>query len=92
MSLKSKESKGPMRLISAQSPEAQGNSAPALDASVLAKLAEDVIAWNRQLGPSKPESEARPARVARLDSLRCGLKILRKEESPVGELRPLFKE
>ena len=81
-----------LRLVTEPSAEDIEPNKPVLDASVLAKLAEDVIAWNRPLTPSEVESGARPARVARLDSLRCGLKILPKEEPKVGELRRIFKE
>jgi hypothetical protein len=90
--LKSKDNVSPFRIVrDKDTPVIEPKSQP-LDASVLAKLAEDVIAWNRPLNPSEVESGARPARVARLDSLRCGLKILRKEESEEGELRSIFKE
>lgn len=68
--------------------------AHSLDASVLAKLAADVIAWNRVLSPSELLDSPRPTRVADLTSMKCGLKILKKEESAdqPGELRRLFKE
>jgi len=90
--LNSNDNKGPLRLLNARPKENTESKSPVLDASVLAKLAEDVIAWNRPLNPSEVESGARPAQVARLDSLRCGLKIVRKEESKEGEVRKIFKE
>ncbi len=90
--MNSKDNTGPLRLLNARPKENGESKSPVLDASVLAKLAEDVIAWNRPLNPSEVESGSRPAQVARLDSLRCGLKILRKEESKEGELRKIFKE
>ena len=90
--LNSKDNKAPLRLLDARPKENDKSKSPDLDASVLAKLAEDVIAWNRPLNPSGVESGTRPAQVARLDSLRCGLKIIRKEESKEGELRSIFKE
>ena len=61
-------------------------------ASVLAKLAEDVIALNRQLNPSGlVVDEPKPVQVAALDSLKCGLKIKRESEDG-DKLRRLFKE
>lgn len=90
--MKSKDNVSPFRIVRDKDAEPIEPKSQPLDASVLAKLAEDVIAWNRPLNPSEVESGARPARVARLDSLRCGLKIIRKEESDEGELRSIFKE
>ena len=92
--MKSKDTVSPLHLISLKDRPADESITPVLDASVLAKLASDVVAWNRQLSPSEAADTRRPARVARLDSLGCGLKILKKEESndQEGELRRLFKE
>ncbi|MBC7532590.1 MAG: hypothetical protein H7318_13530 [Oligoflexus sp.] len=90
--MNSKENKGTLRLLAARPQENAESKRLFLDASVLAKLAEDVIAWNRPLNPSEVESGSRPAQVARLDSLGCGLKIIRKEESKEGELRSILKE
>lgn len=90
--MKSKDKRSPLRLIHPKTDASEESKGQVLDASVLAKLAEDVIALNRPLNPSEVESGMRPARVARLDSLRCGLKIVRREESKEGELRSIFKE
>ncbi len=87
-----KDKTSPLRLLNSQAIDSNESKSLVINASVLAKLAEDVIAWNRPLSPTEVESGARPARVARLDSLRCGLKILPTVESKVGELRSIFKE
>ncbi len=92
----SHEKKAGVRLLTKNDDGQITSNSPSLDASVLAKLAEDVIAWNRPLTPSEVEEGVRPAQVAKLEGLSRGFKIRRSEEptaeSPVGALRLLRKE
>ncbi len=92
MSLKSEGTQSPLRLIKEGDTAQTLQKTPVMDASVLAKLAEDVIAWNRQPSPSAGADDQTKPRVASLGSLRCGLKIKPKEDQSAGEVRQLFKE
>lgn len=83
--MKSHENKGTVRLLG-QADELKDTSKSAgMDASVLAKLAEDVIAWNRPLTPNEATEGARPAQVAKLGSLSRGFKIRRSDDALVTE-------
>lgn len=94
--MKSQDNKGGLRLVTETAPLNNTSGTSGMDASVLAKLAEDVIAWNRPLSPSELQEGARPAQVAKLDSLSRGFKIRRKEdnenESNEGVLRLFQKD
>ncbi len=92
----SHEKKGVLHRLTKDDDDQSTSKSAVLDASVLAKLAEDVIAWNRPLTQTEVEGGARPAQVAKLEGLSRGFKIRRSEEpaavSPEGAIRLLRKE
>ncbi len=94
--MKSHENKGELRLLRPSDEVSYVTQQAAMDSSVLAKLAEDVIAWNRPLTQTEVGEGARPAQVAKLASLSRGFKIRRTEEtvdeSPEGVVRLFHKD
>ena len=95
--MKSHDNNGSLRLLGNPGHDKNTSNSSGVDASVLAKLAEDVIAWNRPLTPNEAIEGARPAQVAKLESLSRGFKIRRIEdetanESTEGVVRLFHKE
>jgi hypothetical protein len=94
--LKSHKNKGELVLLRGTEDRADTVQLPVMDASVLAKLAEDVIAWNRPLTQNEVQEGARPAQVASLSGLSRGFKIRRTEEtfdeSSMGVVRLIHKD
>lgn len=78
--MKSDEKIRSLKIAPADDERQNTSSTSTIDASVLAKLAEDVIAWNRPLTPNEVEMGARPAQVAKLTSLSRGFKIKREDK------------
>lgn len=83
--MKSNENKGLLKLLGPDDDIKDTSKSAAMDASVLAKLAEDVIAWNRPLTQTEVTEGVRPAQVAKLQSLSRGFKIRKTEETPQTE-------